>query len=128
MNIFYKFILLQHNVKIKIIQHSSVKVKPSNSQLNRLKFRFFKGSVVPWCSGYHYCTSLNKAWTQVLRRFKFCWWRVGDSGCGWSLTMVLAGNKAKRLSSFNHTTKKILHLYYHYYHHQLATSNETEIT
>ena len=35
--------------------------------------------VVPWCSGYHYCTtSFNKAWTQVLRRFKSCLWCVGD--------------------------------------------------
>ena len=36
--------------------------------------------VAPWCSGYHYCTtSFNSAWTQVLRRFKPCSRRVGDS-------------------------------------------------
>ena len=61
-----------------------------------------------WCSGYHYSTTLfNKARTQVLCRFKSCsqcvrdwrWWR--------SLTMVLAGNKAKCLSSVNHTIKTI---------------------
>ena len=47
------------------------------------------------CSVYHYCTtSFNKAWTQVLRRIK-------------SLTMVPAGNKAKRLSSVNYTIKII---------------------
>ena len=35
---------------------------------------------IPWCSGYHYCTtSFNKARTQVLRSFKSCWQRVGDS-------------------------------------------------
>ena len=49
----------------------------------------------PWCSGYHYCTtSFNKAWNQVLRRFKPCSRRVGDSRWWGSLTMVPAGNKA----------------------------------
>ena len=62
----------------------------------------------PWCSGYHYCTtSFNEAWTQVLRRFKSCSRRVGDSQWWGSLTMVPAGNKAKCLSSVNHTTKTI---------------------
>ena len=33
-----------------------------------------------WCSGYHYCTtSFNKAWSQVLRRFKSCSQHFGDS-------------------------------------------------
>ena len=33
--------------------------------------------MVPWCSGYRYCTtSFNKAWTQVLCRFKSCSQRV----------------------------------------------------
>ena len=35
-----------------------------------------------------------KAWTQVLRRFKSCSWRVGDSRWWGSLTMVPAENKA----------------------------------
>ena len=62
------------------------------------------------CSGYHHCTtSSNKAWTQVLHRFKSCSWRVGDSRWWGSLTMVPAGNKAKRLLSVNHTTKTIHH-------------------
>ena len=66
--------------------------------------------MAPWCSGYHYfTTSFNKAWTQVLRRFKFCSWRVGDSRWWESLTVVLAGNKAKRLSTIIHTTKTIHH-------------------
>ena len=51
--------------------------------------------VAPWCSGYRYCTtSFNKAWTQVLRRFKSCSRRVGDSRWWGSLTVVPAGNKA----------------------------------
>ena len=73
--------------------------------------------MAPWCSGYHYCTtSFNEAWTQVLRRFKPCSRRVGDSRWWGSLTMVPAGNKAKRLSSVNHTTKTIRH--HHHHHHQ----------
>ena len=35
-------------------------------------------------------------------------WRVRDSRWRGSLTMVLAGNKAKRLFSVNHTTKKFI--------------------
>ena len=31
--------------------------------------------------------------------------------------MVPAGNKAKRLSSVNHTTKTILHHHHHHHHH-----------
>ena len=67
-------------------------------------------TVAPWCSGYHYCTSsFNEAWTRVLRRLKPCSRRVGDSRWWGSLTMVPAGNKAKRLSSVNHSTKAIHH-------------------
>ena len=70
--------------------------------------------VAPWCSGYHYCpTSFNETWTQVLRRFKSCSRCVGDSWWWGSLTRVPAGNKAKHLSSVNHTTKAI-----HHHHHQ----------
>ena len=73
--------------------------------------------MVPWCSGYHYCTtSINKAWTQVLRRFIPCSRRVGDSRWWGSLTVVPAVNKAKPLSSVNHTTKTIHH---HHLHHRL---------
>ena len=36
-----------------------------------LIFWLLSFSLAPWCSGYHYCkTSFNKAWTQVLHRFK----------------------------------------------------------
>ena len=58
---------------------------------------------------------LIKAWTQVLRRFKFCSRFVGDSRWWGSLTMVPAGKKAKFLSSVKHTTKTI---HYHHHHHQ----------
>ena len=44
-----------------------------------------------WCSGYYYCTtSFNKAWTQVLLRFKSCLRHVGDLRWWGSLTIVLA--------------------------------------
>ena len=63
-----------------------------------------------WCSGYHYCmTSFNMVSTQALRRFKSCSRHVGDSVWWGSLTMVPAGDKAKHLSSVNHTTKTINH-------------------
>ena len=56
--------------------------------------------------GYHYCTtSFIKAWIQVLPRFKSCSRSVGDSRWWGSLIMVPTGDKAKRLSSVNHTTK-----------------------
>ena len=62
--------------------------------------------VVPWCSGYQCCTnSFNKAWTQVLRRFNSCTRHVGDSRWRESLAIFPARNKAKWLSSVNHTTK-----------------------
>ena len=73
------------------------------------------GTVVPWCSGYDYCTtSFNKPWTQVLCRFKPCLRHVGGLQWWGSLTMALAGNKVKYLSSVNHTTKTI---HYHHHHH-----------
>ena len=51
---------------------------------------------------FHQCTtSFNKAWIQVLRRFKSCSRRVGDSRWWGSSTMVPGANKASRLSSVN---------------------------
>ena len=71
---------------------------------------FLKGENMPWCSGYHYCAvSFNKAWTQVLCRFKSCLQRVGDLRWWGSLTVVPAGNKAKCLLSVNHCRKTIHH-------------------
>ena len=47
--------------------------------LRWLKMEHLNYFVALWCSGYHYCTtSFNKAWTQVLHRFKSCLWRVRD--------------------------------------------------
>ena len=95
-------------------------------------FLFFVFILFILCSGYHHCTtSFNKAWTQVLRRFKSCSRRVGDSRWWGSLTVVLAGNKAKRLSSVNHITKLIHHHHHqsHWYthnaiyHHELYATN-----
>ena len=67
--------------------------------------------MAPWrCGGYHYCTiSFNYTWTQALRRFKPCSRRVRNSLWWGSPTMVPARNKAKRLSSVNHTTKATHH-------------------
>ena len=93
-----------------------------------LWYRFVKNNI-DYCrySGYHCCTtSFNKAWTQVLRRFKSRSRRVGDSRWWGSLTMVPAGNKAKRLSSVNHTTKTIHHHYHH--HHRREQSSLFLIT
>ena len=36
-----------------------------------------------------------------------------------TLTMVLAENKAKHLSSGNHTTKTVFHHHHHYHHHNI---------
>ena len=95
--------------------------------LDKIKFQNFRFSdfmissngqafVVPWCSGYHYCTtSFNWAWTQVLGRLKRWSQHVGDSGWWGSLTVVPAGNKAKHLLLVNHTTKTI-------YHHHLLNN------
>ena len=80
-----------------------------------LVFMFFlKDSFsAKWC--YHYCTtSFNKAWTQVLCKFEFCLRHVRDSQWWGSLTRVPAGNKAKRLSLVNHTTKTNHHHHLHY--------------
>ena len=65
--------------------------------------------VALWCSVYDYCrTSFNKAWTQVMHRFKSYSWHVRDLRWWGSLAVVLAGNKAKRLSSVKHTTKQVI--------------------
>ena len=59
-------------------------------------------------------TSFVKAWTQILRSFKSCQRRVGDSQCLRSLSIVSAENKTTIcLSPVNHTTKTI-HILYHY--------------
>ena len=91
--------------------HSGIILFAKRSVLN--SWQYFE-YVALWCSGYHYYKiSFNKIWSHVLRRFKsssrhfknWRWWG--------SLTIVLAGNKATRLSLVNHT-KKTFH--YHQYH------------
>ena len=62
--------------------------------------------MVSWRRGVVVITTAQLHSTKSELRFKPCSRRVGDSRWWGSLTMVPAGNKAKRLSSVNHTTKK----------------------
>ena len=55
--------------------------------------------MAPWCSGYH-SAQLHSTKPELSLNLR----RVGDSWWWGSKTMVSAGNKAKRLSSVNHTT------------------------
>ena len=68
--------------------------------------------------------------TLVLCRFKPCSQHVGDSlWCG-CLTMVLAGDKSKLLSSVKHTTKTIHHHHrhhHHYHHHQKSLTKSDKL-
>ena len=59
---------------------------------------------------YHFgsVTLFIKAWIQVLPKFKSCSRRVGDLRWWRSLTNVPAGNKAKCLSSVNHSAKQFV--------------------
>ena len=58
----------------------------------------YRNKSMDWCSSFHYCTiSFYKFWTQVLRRFKPCSWRVRDLRWWESLTVVLTGNNASCL-------------------------------
>ena len=72
------------------------------------------GVVVQWLSLLHNLIQQSLK-SGFLRRFKSCSRHVGDLQWRGSLTMVSTGNKAKRLSSVNHTTK-IIH-----YHHSKVT-------
>ena len=77
-----------------------------------------------WCNSYHYCTtsfiSPNIKF-QTSSRFKSNLRRVRDSQWWECLTMIAAGNKAKRLSLVNHTTKTI-----HQYTQKLLIGPELE--
>ena len=78
-------------------------------------------AVALWGNDYHYCTiSINKAWTQVLRRFRFWLHRIGDLRWWEFLKMVPAGNKATYRFSVNHTTKTIHH-HDHHHHHEIIS-------
>ena len=65
-----------------------------------------------WCCGV---VVVSTAWTQVLCRFKSCLQGAGDSWRWGSVTMILAGSKAKCLPLVNHTTKTFHH------HHSVYT-------
>ena len=102
----------------KIIKYINLKIDFAISSENGSWTVTHINHLTPWCSDYHYCKILFiKAWNQVLRRFKSCSRRIGDSRYWGALAMVLAGNKAKRLSLDNHTTKAIHHHYHHHHHH-----------
>ena len=73
--------------------------------------------VVVWCSGYHYCTTLfNKAWTQVLRKHKFCsrcvgysrWWGL------WQRSRLEIRLNAFRRSTVQRKLFIIIIIYHHY--------------
>ena len=72
--------------------------------------------VVPQCSSYHYCTtSFQKAWTQVLRKFKSWLQGVGHSQWWGSLTIVLV---EIRLNAFCWSTipqKQLIIIHHHQY-------------
>ena len=59
--------------------------------------------VAPWCSGYRHCTaSLNKAWTQVLCRFKSCSQRVGDTRWWGYVTIAFATHSNQNIFDSTH--------------------------
>ena len=74
-----------------------------------IHFESFMRILTSCCCGYHYCTTSFK---QILNSGSGHG-QTGDSRRWGSLTTVPAGNKAKRLSLVNHTTKAV-----HHHHHQ----------
>ena len=77
-------------------------------------------NVIFWSPFYLFNFYLG--WFQVLQLTPFllsCSQRVGDSQWWGSLTMIPAGNKAKRFPPVNRTTKAIHHHHNHYHHHHL---------
>ena len=99
------------NFSVSILKINSKFKATLNTKSDRSWVKRCTSVVVPWCGGCPYCTiSFNGAWNQILVRFKFCSWHDRDSGWWWwFLTMFPAGNKVKRLTPFNHTTKTIHH-------------------
>ena len=88
-----------------IIRKFSIKCQPEKP---KPKLRHRSVAVITTAQLLH-CTSCSPS--------------VGDSRWRGSLTMVPAGNKAKRLSSVNHTTKTIHHHHHHHHTVQIFTSN-----
>ena len=106
-NIYFSFNNYVHN----ILRHFDRWVNFFSLQWKKSVIFSNKQDILPpWCSDYHHCTtSYNQSWTQAFRKFKPCSWRVRNLRWWGSLTMVPAGNKAKHLSSVNHSTKTIHH-------------------
>ena len=75
-----------------------------------IHFESFMRILTSCCCGYHYCTTSFK---QILNSGSGHG-QTGDSRRWGSLTTVPVGNKAKRLSLVNHTTKAV----HHHHHHQ----------
>ena len=81
-------------IKIKILQQFACRVIFAKRNFREKNPQRISGFLIValWWSGYHYCTtSVNKARTNVLCRFKSYSWRVRDLQWWVSLTMVLAG-------------------------------------
>ena len=67
-----------------------------------------------WWSGYYYCTtSIKKAWSQVLRWFKFSSWRVGYLR-RWEFPIMVP---TENLSPVNHSTERIYDHHFHHHHY-----------
>ena len=96
---------------------------------NHRFFDDFRGIEVKQNGAEHWKTLKCTLWrlgvvviTTALLHLSIAWFtscsrHVGDSWWWESLTMVLARNKAKRLSPVNHTIKTIHHPHYHHHHH-----------
>ena len=101
------------------LENYGIKQTPTDSNAGgALLYIISLVSLAPWCSGYYCCTNpFNKAWTQVLHKFKSCSRYVEDSRWWGSATMVTAGNMAEHLSLVSHTRKATHHHHHHHHHH-----------
>ena len=98
---------------------SIIKVHKAVSLKNDISWRNYSSSLFKWRRGVVVITTAQLHSTKP--ELRFCAGsnparRVGDSWWWGSLTMIPAGNKAKRLSSVNHTTKTIHHHHHHHHH------------
>ena len=86
------------------------------------KWRKWRRGVLVITTAQLYSTSLNWGSAQVQILLAACWRfemvRISD--------MVPAGNKAKRLSSINHTTKTIHHHHHHHHHHHQKKKSHSD--
>ena len=97
--------------------------------LSNCKRAIYGAVVVPWCSGYHYCSrgyhyrtsSFNKSLNQVLCTFKYCSRSIGDLSWWDTLTMVPARKMIQRHLLVNNYAKTIF-----YNHHKKLFKKEVE--